>query len=259
MLRKQSSLCAFTSEFVFLIPKVLFSVEIVWNKLYETKCWPESSKSIFHSSRYTTGLKRKYPHIYFHCHCETVTSIVMKWLISVTMKLSLSSSCSPESSSCQCGQGFSPRGHSWEGFLIARISPWKGVLYLKEGGGCIALQESFRHSWMSSGSTGETWLKASQPWNYGLSSRKEFLHPLCETRSHSRSKKRDWEGFKANERKKREKNIFKWLPPPHGELFHLLKSDMETVVVWFFLNFFCSDSVIGWCKVKMSISSSMGH
>lgn len=219
---EQSSLCAFTSEFVFLrpgtlIPKVLFSVEIVWNKLYETKCWPESSKSIFHSSQYKIGLKRKYPQVYFHCHCETVISIVMKWLISVTMKLSLNSSCSPESSSCQCGQGFSPRGHSWERFLIAWISPWKGVLYLKEVGGCIALQESFRHSWTSSGSTGEAWLKASQPWNYGLSSRKEFFI-LCVKHAHTVGVKRETgRGSRQMKEKKGEKKNFKWLPPPHGD------------------------------------------
>lgn len=138
------------------IPRVLFSVEIVWNKLYETKCWTETTKSIFHSSRYKIALKRKYPHVYFHCHNEIVISIFMKWLISITMKLSLSSSCSPESFSCECGQGFSSRGHCWGRFLIAQISPWKGVLYMKEVGGGIALQESFRHSWMSS--MRETWL-----------------------------------------------------------------------------------------------------
>lgn len=124
----------------------------------------------------------------------------MKWLIFITMKLSLNSSCSPESFACECGQGSSPRGHSWERFLIAQI-----YLCMKEVGGCIAIQESFRHSWMSSACTGEAWLKANQPWNYGFSSRKGFVHPQCETCSHSRNKKRDWEVFKPNERKKKKK------------------------------------------------------
>lgn len=63
---------------------------------------------------------------------KSVISIFMKWLISITMKLPLSSSCSPESFSCVCGQGSSPRGHSWERFLIAKVSQWEG---------------SFAHGW----------------------------------------------------------------------------------------------------------------
>jgi len=65
------------------------------------------------------------------------------------MKLLLSSGCrlcSTESFFFKCEQVFSLSGLESERFLIAQISVWKGVTYIKEVGGGIALQEFIRDS-----------------------------------------------------------------------------------------------------------------